>query len=591
MKGRRIKKTEPHPTPGFRASTGASMLLAASLAVGGMTTESVLERGRKDLRWLIETCFSLVNKDSIKVPFLFNKAQDHYWPRISARDIILKARKEGFSTIRLARMVAKCMTMKNRHCVVVSHEEQSTKRLLERAVYLLDNSLIKVNYKVTGSTIEFPDTESKIWIGTAGAKAFGRGDDITDYHLSEYAFWTNPGLIVGIEEACMNDAEGCIESTANGWGTPYHKLWVSAEKKEAHKHSEVAGPKFYKPHFYGWFWDANYRVESKRPLDELNDYEKMLRKMFNLSDHQLLWRRLKIEASSDPTKFEQEYPAFPEEAFLVAGSMVFSPHAVRQQEAAARPIMWQGEIRDLNGKPKLEPTKGDPTTGINPGRLIIWLPPRRDSQYLGSGDVSSGIEPAPGDDVDETGCYSVLDIYDIESWEQVAQWRGLVAPDEFGEICVMVGMLYNEALLAPEVNNHGHTACVVIRDSGYRNLYEREEAKGGTTMGFYTMPGVTGTRARLINSLRASTRDLAIKINSPTTFSEMRSFVKKAGGKMGPQPSCFSDTVITAGIASLLLEERTAIPEKKADGGRQRLSMMNRGTPGGIRHPTKGGYG
>lgn len=562
------------------------------MAIAGLTTEQVLERGRTDLRWLIETCFSLVSKDSQKVPFVFNKAQDHYWPRISARDIILKARKEGFSTIRLARMVAKCMTMRNRHCVVVSHEEKSTARLLERAVYLLDNSLIKVNYKVTGNSIVFPDTESKIWIGTAGAKAFGRGDDITDYHLSEYAFWTNPGLIVGIEEACMNDAEGCIESTANGWGTPYHKLWLSAEKKEAHKHSEVAGPKFYKPHFYGWFWDINYQVRPPRPLDEINDYEKWLRNTYSLTDAQLNWRRLKIEASSDPTKFEQEYPATPDEAFLVAGMMVFSPQAIRQQESSARPILWQGEIRDKAGKPTLEPTKADPTTGINPGRLTIWLPPRRENQYLGSGDVASGIEPAKDmDEADETGCYSVLDIYDMESWEQVAQWRGLVPPDEFGEVCVMVGMLYNEALLAPEVNNHGHTTCVTIRDLGYRNLYERDDAKGGTPMGFYTMPGVTGTRARLINALRSNLRSMAMKFNSSTTFSEMRSFVKKDGGKMGPQPSAFSDCVITAGIAAVLLEDRGAIPEKKADGGRQRLSMMNRGTPGGIRHPSKGGYG
>ncbi len=557
-----------------------------------MTTAQILEKGKGDLRWLIEGNFSLVNKDSVKVPFLFNAAQDHYWPRISARDVILKARKEGFSTIRLARMVAKCMTMENRHCVVVSHEEQSTQRLLERAVYMLDNSLVKVNYKVTGNSIFFPDNKSKIWIGTAGSKAFGRGDDITDYHLSEYAFWTNPGLIVGIEEACMNDAEGCIESTANGWGTPYHKLWLSAEKKEAHKVAEQLGPKFYKPHFYGWFWDRNYRVETRRPLDEFNDYEKWLREAYNLSDAQLLWRRLKIEASPDPTKFEQEYPATPEEAFLVAGMMVFSPQAIRQQESMARPVLWQGEIRDKAGKPQLEPTKADPATKVNPGHLTIWLPPRRDHQYLGAGDVSSGIAPAKDmEEADETGCYSVLDIYDIESWEQVAQWRGLVEPDEFGDICVMVGMLYNEALLAPEVNNHGLTTCVRIRDSDYRNLYEREENKGGTTLGFYTMPGATGTRARLINSLRATLRDLAIKINSPVTFSEMRSFVKKANGKMGPQSSCFSDTVITAGIASVLLEERGLIPEKKADGGRQKLSMMNRRTPGGVRFPSKGGYG
>lgn len=557
-----------------------------------LTSEQVLEKGRTDLRWLIETCFSLVNKDSARVPFVFNKAQDNYWPRISPRDIILKARKEGFSTIRLARMVAKCMVMKNRHCVVVSHEEKSTQRLLERAVYLLENSLIKVNYKVTGNSITFPDTNSKIWIGTAGSKAFGRGDDITDYHLSEYAFWTNPGLIVGIEEACMNDAEGCIESTANGWGTPYHKLWIAAEKKEASKLADQLGPEFYRPHFYGWFWDLNYRTPPPRPLDELNDYEKWLMKTYNLSDAQLLWRRLKIESMADPAKFEQEYPATPEEAFLVAGAMVFSPQAVRQQEAQARPIMWQGEIRDKNGKVSLEPTKADPVTGVNQGHLRIWLPARKGQRYIATGDVASGIEnPKDAEEVDETGCFSVWDVYDADSWEQVAQWHGLIEPDAFGEVGVMIGMLYNEAMLVPEVNNHGLVTCKTIEGLGYRHLYEREEAKGGTTLGFYTMPGATGTRARLINSLRATLRDMVIKINSPITFSELRSFVKKENGKMGPQPSCFSDTVITAGIASLVLEEGHQVPEIKADGGRHRITTMNRGTPGGVKFPRKGGYG
>lgn len=555
-----------------------------------MTSAELLEKGRTDLRWLIETSFSLVNKESKKVPFRFNPAQAHYWPRITSRDIILKARKEGFSTIRLARMVAKCMTMKNRHCVVVSHEEKSTARLLERAVYLLDNSLVKVNYRVTGNSIIFPDTNSKIWIGTAGAKAFGRGDDITDYHLSEYAFWTNPGLIVGIEEACMNDSEGCIESTANGWGTPYHKLWDSAEKKLAQKVAEQLGPKFYAPHFYGWFWDPNYQTLGGKPLVEVDEYEAWLRKTYNLTDAQLLWRRLKIESMSDPGKFPQEYPATPEEAFLVSGMMVFSPQAIRQQESMARPILWQGEIRDRAGRAALEPTKADPVTRINPGRLAVWLTPKRGHSYLVTGDVASGIENAPDADADETGCYSVWDVYDMESWEQVAQWRGLVPPDEFGEIGVMVGMLYNEAMLAPEVNNHGLTTCHTIQNLDYRNLYEREENKGGTTLGFYTMPGATGTRARLINSLRALVRDLTMKINSAVTFSEMRSFVKKENGKMGPQPSCFSDTVITAGIAALLLEEQGHIPEKKAPSGKHKLSMMNRGQTGGVVYPRKGGY-
>ena len=546
-----------------------------------------LERAKTDHKHLIQLTMSLINKDSQKVPFLFNKSQAHYWDRISPRDIIVKARKQGFSTIRLARMVAKCMTMKNRHCVVVSHEEKSTMRLLERAVYMIENSIVKINCKITGNTIIFPDTNSKIWIGTAGAKAFGRGDDITDYHLSEYAFWTNPNLITGIEEGCMNDSEGCIESTANGWGTPYHKMWVRAEAAMAEathntQNTQNTGPRYYKPHFYGWFWDVNLTVPCPRPLENLDEYERWLRKEFNLTDGQILWRRLKRASMADPTKFEQEYPATPEEAFLVAGMMVFSPEAIRKQESEARPVMWVGEIRDKGGKSALEPTKD--------GRLKIWLPPRRGNTYLATADVSSGIEPGPEDDIDETGCYSVIDVFDVTAGEQVAQWRGLVSPDELGEIMAMVGMLYNEAMLAPEVNNHGLTTCVTIRNLGYRKLLIREDNKGGTDMGFFTMPGVTGTRARLINATRAGLRDFTIKVNSPATFSELRSFVKKPNGKMGPQTGTFSDCVFSLGIGILLLEEQVAIPERTTEGGRSRLSTMNRGGRGAVSFPRKASY-
>ena len=548
-----------------------------------MNAEEMLERGKTDMRFMIETIFSIVNKDSQKVPFIFNRSQDHYWGRITPRDLIVKARKQGFSTIRLARMVAKCLTMENRHCVVVSHEEKSTMRLLERAHYLIDNSLIKVEIGSRASAlITFPQKKSKIWIGTAGAKAFGRGDDITDYHLSEYAFWTNPTLITGIEEGCMNESEGCVESTANGWGTPYHKMWRRAESSQADTISQNVGPRYYRPHFYGWFWDENSFTPCPKPLQDLDEQEQWLRKEFNLSDGQLLWRRLKRQSMADPTKFEQEYPATPEEAFLVAGMMVFSPEAIRKQEQNARPIMWQGEIRDKGGKAALEPTKD--------GRLQIWVPPRRGSTYLATADVSSGIEPGPDDDIDETGCYSVWDVFDTTTWEQVAQWRGLVSPDELGEIGAMLGMLYNEAMLAPEVNNHGLTTCVTIRNLGYRKLLIREDNKGGTDMGFFTMPGITGTRARLINSTRAALRDFTVKVNSPATFSELRSFVKKQNGKMGPQTGTFSDTVIALGIGILLLEEQTSVPERNTEGGRSRLSTMNRVGQARIVYPYKGGY-
>ena len=67
-------------------------------------------------------------------------------------------------------------------------------------------------------------------------------------------------------------------------------------------------------------------------------------------------------------------------------------------------------------------------------------------------------------------------------------------------------------------------------------------------------------------------------------------FVKKENGKLGPQADCFSDCVMSLGIGVLLLEEKTAMPEKDSSGGRSKLSIMNQGSRSRIVYPYKSAY-
>jgi hypothetical protein len=48
---------------------------------------------------------------------------------------------------------------------------------------------------------------------------------------------------------------------------------------------------------------------------------------------------------------------------------------------------------------------------------------------------------------------------------------------------------------------------------------------------------------------------------------------------------------MSLGIGILLLEEQVAIPERITEGGRSRLSTMNRGGRGAVHLPKRGGYG
>ena len=501
-------------------------------------------KGMVDTEFLINSTFFILDKDSRLSPFIFNEVQRHYWPRITRRDIVLKSRKMGFTTLRVARMVAKIATMEYRRCILVSHEEEATKRILGRAVEMVKNCLTDLGIKTTENTLTCARTKSSLYIGTAGAKAFGRGDDITDYHLTEFAWWSKPDLITGIEEGCVRDSEGCIESTAKGYGTPFHDLWVRAKKQEAGMVKGDGVPMFYTPHFYAWWQDSTLEADCPRPLEDLNDYERRLRDQLGVNDRKLLWRRLKVSAMADPLMFPQEYPATPEEAFLVTGSMVFDSMALAQHEQMARPVMWTGEIRDDGQRVRMEPS--------DRGRLTIWRVPKPEGRYIMTGDVASGVSD---------GCWSVWDIWDTGNNEQVAQWRGRTPPDLFGDAGCLVGAYYNYALLVPEVNNHGLSTCHRIRDNKYPNLYRRESNTGGTDLGFYTSPGRNGTKIELVNKAREYVRDFQFRLNSPRTISEMRTFVVMENGEMDHMEKAYSDCVITAGIGAIMLSKVIGEPE------------------------------
>jgi len=133
----------------------------------------------------IETCFSIVDKNSNRVPFLYNNIQKLIEQNMGQRTIIVKSRKLGCSSLILAKFTVASLIRDNTKAVVISHERKATQRLLDRVYYYLDN-LLAVKPKLdraSAEEIKFVETNSSYWIGTAGSKAFGRGDDITHLHI------------------------------------------------------------------------------------------------------------------------------------------------------------------------------------------------------------------------------------------------------------------------------------------------------------------------------------------------------------------------------------------------------------------------
>ena len=91
----------------------------------------------------------------------------------------------------------------------------------------------------------------------------------------------------------------------------------------------------------------------------------------------------------------------------------------------------------------------------------IWQQPNYNKNYIMSADVSRG----DGSD------YSAFHILELESMEQVAEYRGKIGTKEFGNLCVNTATEFNDALLVVENNNIGWAAIQQIIDRGYQNLF------------------------------------------------------------------------------------------------------------------------
>lgn len=509
--------------------------------------EETLARLAGDAAFFIESCLFIIDKASKKVPFLLKPVQKLYLAARTGRDIILKARKMGFSTLIIALFLHACLFRENTYAVIVSHDKDATKRLFARLKYMIDNSLFPINAKVTGSEILFPDTGSKFWIGTAGSRKFGRGDDITHAHLSELFFYESLDIVTAVQEALVDDAVLIVESTANGAGTPSHDFWLRSERGETK----------FKTHFFAWFRDAGYEIKS--PPLELDEYERKLKESFGLTWGQIAWLRAKIQEMVDPKLVAQEYPSTAEEAFLTSGRMVFDWQAIQQIEQAKGAIKWRGVLRDLGTESKIE-MKPD-------GPLMIWRTPDKRLDYLITFDAAEGIAGLD---------WSVADVWEARSWEQVAQWRGYVDTAAFGDIVHMLGSMYGWAVVAGEVMYPGNAVMQRLIEKMYPNLWVDSSGHVQPNEGTPGWKTTTKSRPMLIRDGREALRQLDIKINSVYTLSELKTFVVGDDGKMAAQRGCHDDTVISMCGAAYILKRWSLDPEQRKRSFRDVLNRRHR---------------
>jgi len=265
------------------------------------------------------------------VPFAFNKVQKHLHFLVEkqlkekgmVRVIILKGRQEGCSTYIEGRGFWFTSHRPGMQAFILAHEEKATNNLFKMAKRYYDNCdpMFQPSLKASNAkALIFGALDSGYSVGCARNPEVGRSSTIQFLHASEAAFYAKADEISkGLFEAVPDvpGTEVFIESTANGVGNWFHNMWQQAE----------TGQSDYIPVFLPWFWKDGYT----RTLPDdfvLTKEEQDLKNLYNLTDGQLAWRRLKIfkwstDGHDGLKKFMQEYPCCAVEAFQMSGEDTF----------------------------------------------------------------------------------------------------------------------------------------------------------------------------------------------------------------------------------------------------------------------------
>ena len=182
------------------------------------------------------------------------------------------------------------------------------------------------------------------------------------------------------------------------------------------------------------------------------------------------------------------------------------------------------------------------------GDFWIFQYPDYTRNYIISADVARG----DGSD------YSAFHVIDVDSCEQVAEYKSQIDTRSYGNMLVSVASEYNNALLVVENANVGWDVVNTIIEKGYQNMYYSPRAYGEMQMDKWmakmgsdqTVPGFTTsvkTRPLVISKMEAYIRDRAFIFRSKRLLEELRVFIWN-NGKAQAQTGYNDDLVMALGI-------------------------------------------
>ena len=191
----------------------------------------------------------------------------------------------------------------------------------------------------------------------------------------------------------------------------------------------------------------------------------------------------------------------------------------------------------------------------------VWKYSLSDHKYVISADVARG----------DAADFSAFQVLDINSGEQVAEYKGKVPPDQFAVLLAEAGKRYNTALICPENNTYGYATIMKLVEIGYDNLYYKSEKDKYSAMysgqsdiskiGFQTN---ALSRGKILTKLEQVVRNNNVVFYSSRLHDEFKTFIWK-GSKAQAQKGKNDDLVIATAIGTWLFDADPKVNKQTYD--------------------------
>jgi hypothetical protein len=445
------------------------------------------------------------------------------------RNIILKSRQLGISTLSAGYTLWLMIFHEDKNCLTIATRQEVARNLVTKVRVMYDNlpNWLKVNAQSTeDNKLSLRLTNGSQVKASSTSPSAGRSESVSLLIIDEAAFIdtnTIEELWGGLQQTLATGGKCIMLSTPNGMGNFFHRMWQKAEEGS-------------------------------------NNFNTIKLHWTVHPDRDQVWRDAQ-SAELGEKLAAQECDC----DFTTSGNTVIDPLILK----------WYWEESGLIHDP-IEKRGFD-------ANMWVWKYSEVGKSYMVIADVARG----------DASDYSSFHVIDIENVEQCATYKGKLDPRDFGNLLVAVSTEYNDALLVIENSNIGWAAIQPAIDRNYGNLFYsstdltvvdiQQQMSSGYDLATKSkmVPGFSQTtknRPLIMSKLVEYFRDRSPIIHCKRTISELQNFIWN-GSRPEAQYGYNDDLVLALAISLWVRDTALRLRQQGLDLQRKTVGLMGKSSP------------